>query len=84
MTTKNKTKQSSSKRTGIPHAPGIKASSDAIISVRNLKKWYQVGGGIFNFGAKSYLKAVDDVSFDIEKGKTFGLVGESGCGKTTH
>ena len=80
MTTKNKTKQSGS---NIPNAPGIKSTSDPIISVRNLKKWYQVGGGIFNFGAKSYLKAVDDVSFDIERGKTFGLVGESGCGKTT-
>ena len=81
MTTKNNTKKSSST---IPNAPGIKASSDPIISVRNLKKWYQVGGGIFNFGAKSYLKAVDDVSFDIEKGKTFGLVGESGCGKNDY
>ena len=80
MTTKNKSKKSSS---SIPTAPGIKSNSDPIISVRNLKKWYQVGGGIFNFGAKSYLKAVDDVSFDIERGKTFGLVGESGCGKTT-
>ena len=45
MTTKNKTKQSNS---NIPNAPGIKSNSDPIISVRNLKKWYQVGGGIFN------------------------------------
>ena len=67
----------------VPSAPGINPSSDAIISIRNLRKWYQVGGGFLGFGKKIYLKAVDDVSFDIEHGKTFGLVGESGCGKTT-
>ena len=68
---------------GIPSAPGINASADAIISIRNLRKWYQVGGGFMGFGQKIFLKAVDDVSFDIERNKTFGLVGESGCGKTT-
>lgn len=67
----------------IPSAPGVSTSADAIISIRNLRKWYQVGGGFLGFGRKVYLKAVDDVSFDIERGKTFGLVGESGCGKTT-
>ena len=69
--------------TSIPSAPGINAGSDAIISIRNLRKWYQVGGGFLGFGDKIWLKAVDDVSFDIERNKTFGLVGESGCGKTT-
>ncbi|MGB1748901.1 MAG: ATP-binding cassette domain-containing protein, partial [Dehalococcoidia bacterium] len=67
----------------IPDAPGIKADSDPIIQIRNLRKWYQVGGGFLGFGDKVYLKAVDNVSFDIERNKTFGLVGESGCGKTT-
>lgn len=67
----------------IPDAPGVNPSADAIISIRNLRKWYQVGGGFLGFGAKIFLKAVDDVSFDIERNKTFGLVGESGCGKTT-
>lgn len=49
---------------------------DAFIEVKNLKKYFQVG-------RKATLKAVDDVSFVIKKGETLGLVGESGCGKTT-
>ena len=36
----------------IPDAPGIKADSDAIIQIRNLRKWYQVGGGFLGFGDK--------------------------------
>jgi oligopeptide/dipeptide ABC transporter ATP-binding protein len=46
-----------------------------ILSVRNLKKYYKTHHGM--------LRAVDDVSFDIDSGKTFALVGESGCGKST-
>src|SRR3712207_9121101 len=46
------------------------------IEVKNLKKYFKVG-------PKAILKAVDDVSFTIRKGETLGLVGESGCGKTT-
>lgn len=49
-----------------------------MIKVENLKKYFSTG--IFN---KKYIRAIDGVSFDIEKGETFGLVGESGCGKTT-
>ena len=48
---------------------------EPIISVRNLKKYFKVGSGT--------LKAVDGLNFDIYPGETFGLVGESGCGKTT-
>ena len=70
-------------KVAIPSAPGVSDNADAIISIRNLRKWYQVGGGFLGFGNKIFLKAVDDVSFDIERNKTFGLVGESGCGKTT-
>jgi oligopeptide transport system ATP-binding protein len=54
----------------------VNEKKDVLIEVRNLKKYFQVG-------KNATLKAVDDVSFDILKGETLGLVGESGCGKTT-
>lgn len=50
--------------------------NDKLIEVKNLKKYFKVS-------RKATVKAVDDVSFDIHKGETLGLVGESGCGKTT-
>ena len=52
-----------------------------LVEVENLKTWYPVRGGLFS--AKKHVKALDGVSFDIEKGETVGLVGESGCGKST-
>ncbi len=51
-----------------------------LIEVEDLKKYFPVKGIFFT---KGHVKAVDGVSFSIEKGETFGLVGESGCGKTT-
>lgn len=53
-----------------------------LIQVRNLKKYYTVRSGFFQ-RIRAWGKAVDDVSFDILDGETLGLVGESGCGKTT-
>lgn len=52
------------------------AEKEVILSVQHLKKYFEVG-------KNATLKAVDDVSFDIYKGETLGVVGESGCGKTT-
>ncbi len=56
--------------------------SDRLLEVHNLKKTFQVKASAFSV-TKLQLKAVDGVSFDLNKGKTLGLVGESGCGKTT-
>jgi peptide/nickel transport system ATP-binding protein/oligopeptide transport system ATP-binding protein len=53
-----------------------------LVSVRNLSTWFPVFGGVFR-RRTGEIKAVDDVSFDIEPGQTVGLVGESGSGKTT-
>lgn len=53
---------------------------EILIEVKNLKKYFPVRSGL---GKRSYIKAVDDVSFFIKKGETLGLVGESGCGKST-
>jgi oligopeptide/dipeptide ABC transporter ATP-binding protein len=52
------------------------------LNVKNLKMYFPVGGGLFRRN-KKYVKAVDDVSFTIAENKVLGLVGESGCGKTT-
>jgi oligopeptide transport system ATP-binding protein len=53
-----------------------------LVEVRNLVKYFPVRRGIFSRVA-AHVKAVDDVSFEIREGETLGLVGESGCGKTT-
>ena len=53
-----------------------------VLQVRDLVKHYSVGGGFFGRGRKQ-LRAVDGVSFSIGQGETLGLVGESGCGKST-
>lgn len=56
--------------------------SNKLIEVNNLKKYFPVKESSF-FRKTKYLKAVDNVSFYIKEGETFGLVGESGCGKST-
>jgi peptide/nickel transport system ATP-binding protein len=56
--------------------------NDYLVEVRNLRKYFPVGAGVFGTGSEA-VRAVDDVSFSIRRGDTFGLVGESGCGKST-
>src|SRR5262245_18144351 len=57
-------------------------AATALRSIQHLKTYFPIHRGVLGRVAV-YVKAVDDVSFDINKGETFGLVGESGCGKTT-
>ena len=84
-----KTAKENNIKTVIPDELGCTTpQKDSIVQVRNLRKWYPVNKAITFLGKDiigktDLLKAVDNVSFDVPKGKTFGLVGESGCGKTT-
>ena len=55
---------------------------DIMVEVKRLKKYFPIKGGVFS-KQRGEVKAVDDISFRIERGTTMGLVGESGCGKTT-
>ncbi|MCR4427136.1 MAG: ATP-binding cassette domain-containing protein [Firmicutes bacterium] len=62
--------------------PATESAADAILRVEDLKKYYKVGRGMFR---KRFpmLHSVDGISFDVRRGEVLGLVGESGCGKTT-
>ena len=59
------------------------AKGETLLEVRNLKKYFPVTEGLVFQKTIGNVKAVDGVSFDVRKGETLGLVGESGCGKTT-
>ena len=63
-------------------ANSVDSSDNTLLEVRNLKMWFARYSGLFSQHVH-YTKAVDDVSFSIKQGETLGLVGESGCGKTT-
>lgn len=56
--------------------------TDDLVKVRNLVKYFPIRGGLLS-RIVGFVRAVDDVSFTVRKGETLGLVGESGCGKTT-
>ena len=57
-------------------------SQKPLLQIKNLKTYFPIRSGFFG-GISDYVKAVDDISFDVYPGETLGLVGESGCGKTT-
>jgi len=57
-------------------------ANDALLQVRNLRKYFEIKRGFF-WGEPARVHAVDGVSFDLFRGETLGLVGESGCGKST-
>ena len=72
--------------TTMPEAAASSAatqSEDTILEVKNLKMYFPVGSGFLSRKPGGYVKAVDDVNFTVKRGETLGLVGESGCGKTT-
>ena len=57
-------------------------ATETLLEVTNLKKYFPIKGGVFS-KTVGFVYAVDDVSFTVDKGETLGLVGESGCGKST-
>ncbi len=66
-----------------PEAVPKRATGEVLVKVRNLRMYFPITEGILIQRAVAHVKAVDGVSFDIRRGETLGLVGESGCGKTT-
>ncbi|MGB6371027.1 MAG: ATP-binding cassette domain-containing protein, partial [Atribacterota bacterium] len=58
-----------------------KVEAKNLISIEHLKKYFAIKQGLFS--SAKYVKAVDDITFDIPKNSVFGIVGESGSGKTT-
>ena len=66
-----------------PAAPRPAPNDDTLLEINNLKMYFAVTSGMLFQRTVAYVKAVDDVTFAVRRGETLGLVGESGCGKTT-
>jgi ABC-type oligopeptide transport system ATPase subunit len=60
----------------------VKSDNNAIVEVKNLKMYFPITRGLLRYKVGD-IKAVDDISIEIKRHETLGLVGESGCGKTT-
>ncbi len=69
--------------TAMQHAPHAADDNQVLIEVKHLKMYFPVTSGMLLQHTVGHVKAVDDVSFAVKRGETLGLVGESGCGKTT-
>ncbi|MGQ9593171.1 MAG: ABC transporter ATP-binding protein [Anaerolineae bacterium] len=63
--------------------PTPTSQNDILVDVRHLRMWFPITRGIIIQRAVGHVKAVDDISFFVRRGETLGLVGESGCGKST-
>ncbi len=66
-----------------PHSAGAAPTKNALVQVRGLKKHFPITSGLIVQRQVGAVKAVDDISFDVYEGETLGMVGESGCGKST-
>jgi ABC-type oligopeptide transport system ATPase subunit len=75
--------QTQTRTDGAGPASSNGGGGDGLLSVRNLKKYFPIRRGLLIERTAAYVKAVDDVSFDVYSGQTLGLVGESGSGKST-